>query len=104
MKNALQLVLEGGRDMWIKAFEGGPYEVYKLQFTKGEASGFEKGEASGIVKGRAETVMHLHRVKGLSAEEISDLIGYPLDEVKAILRKNGIPKKAPLNSNKSSIR
>ena len=82
--------------MWIKAFEGGPYDAYKLQFTKGEASGFEKG--------RAETVMHLHRVKGLSAEEISDLIGYPLDEVRAILRKNGILKKAPLNSNKSLIR
>ena len=63
--------------MWIKAFEGGPYEAYKLQFTKGEA------------KKAADTVLFLHGSKGLSAEEISDFVGYPLDEVRAILDKAG---------------
>ena len=89
MKNALQLVLEGGRDMWIKAFKGGPYDAYMLQFAKGEASGIKKGEAKGEAKKAVATVMHLRRVKGLSAEEISDLVGYPLDEVRAILDKAG---------------
>ena len=85
MKDALQLVLEGGNDMWVKVFDGSPYEAYMAFGDKK----YKKGKAEGKAEVISEMVNRLHYVKGLSASQIAELTGCSLDQVEAALSKRG---------------
>ena len=60
---------------------------------KGEAIGFEKGETIGFEKGRKESenkfIISMHK-RGYSLEEIAGITEKGIDEIKTIVRSQGV--------------
>ena len=72
---------EGWAEGWAKGWAKGWAEGW----TEGWAEGWAEGIAKGIEKRNIEIAKNMLR-KGLAAEEISEMTGWPVDLINTILR------------------